>query len=72
MYLHHPSRRLNLQSPLALTPISPNHSPKLIDNLYLNGVYSNDYATTRVFMFYIYIPYVSADDIANIMSIQLD
>jgi len=35
LYLHHPSHRLDLQSPMALTPISQNHSPELIDNLYL-------------------------------------
>jgi hypothetical protein len=38
MYLHHPSRRLDLLSPLALAPLSQNHSPELIDNMYLTGV----------------------------------
>jgi len=66
--MHHPSRRLDLQSPLALTPISQNHSPKLIDNLYLTGVYSNDSVSTSAFLFYIYIPEASADEIATIMS----
>ena len=56
MYLHHPSRRLDLQSPLALTPISPNHTPELIDNHCLTGVHSTDSATTSAFLFYIYIP----------------
>ena len=40
LYPHHPSRRLDLQSPLALAPISPIHTPELIDNLYLTGVYA--------------------------------
>ena len=42
LYIHHPSRRLDLQSPLALHPLSSNHTPELIDNIYLTGVYSND------------------------------
>jgi len=40
IYLYHPSPRQDLQSPLALTPLSPAHSPFLIDNHYLIGVYS--------------------------------
>jgi len=32
LYLHHPSRRLNLQIPMALNPISPSHTPELIDS----------------------------------------
>ncbi len=72
LYLHHPSRRLDLQSPLALTPISPNHSPELIDNVYLTCVYSTDSATPRTFLVYIYIPEATSDDIANIISMQLD
>ncbi len=39
IYLHHPSRRLDLQSPFALAPLTQNHSQELIDNLYLTGVY---------------------------------
>ena len=35
LYIHHPSRRLYLQSPLALHSITPDHSPDLIDNMYL-------------------------------------
>ena len=56
LYLHHPSRRLDHQSPLALIPISPIHTPELVDNPYLTGVYSNDFATTSAFLIYIYIP----------------
>ena len=46
IYLHHPSRRLDLQSPLALTPLTQHHSPELIDkpiphrNI-LNGLIDN-------------------------------
>jgi len=57
---------------LALAPITQNHSPKLIDNLCLTGVYSNDSATTSVFIFYIYIPEASADDISTILTKQLE
>ena len=70
LYLRDPSRRLNLQSPLALNPISPNHTPELIDNHYRKGVYSNDSATTSAFLFYIYIPEASTYDIANILTKQ--
>jgi len=72
LYLYHPSHRLDLQSPLALTPISLNHSPEFIDNLYLTCVYSNESATTSAFLLYIYIPKASSDDIANILSMELD
>ncbi len=40
IYYHHPSARLDLQSPLALNPISPAHSPVLIDNYYITGTHS--------------------------------
>jgi hypothetical protein len=56
LYIHHPSQRLDLQSPLALRPISANHSTELIDNLYLIGVYSTDSATNNAFMIHIYLP----------------
>ncbi len=57
LYLHHPSRRLDQQSPLAFTLISLSHSPELIDNnSYLTCVYSTDSATTSAFLVYIYIP----------------
>jgi len=46
LYIHHPWRRLDLQSPLALRPISHAHSPDLIDNMYLTGLHSTDSATT--------------------------
>jgi len=63
---------LDLQSPLALTPISQNHSPELIDNIYLTGFYSDDSATTSAFLLYICIPEASADDIATILSKQIE
>jgi len=72
LYLHHPSRRLDLKSPLAPAPLSPNHSPELIDNMYLTGVYSTNSATTSVFLVYTYIPEATSDDIANIISMQLN
>jgi len=73
LYMHHPSRRLDFQSPLALAPLSSIYSPKLIDNMYLiTSVYSTDSATTSTFLVYKYIPEASADDIANIISAQLN
>jgi hypothetical protein len=72
MYIHHPTRRLDLQSPLALAPISPSHTPKLIDNLCLTGVYLNDSATTSAFLIYIYIHKATPEDISNILCKQLE
>jgi len=72
LYLHHPSQRLDLQSPLALAPISPIPTPELIDNLYLTGVNLDDSATTSAFLFYIYILEATADDISTILSKQLE
>ena len=57
---------------MALTPLSPNHSPELIDKMYLTGVYSTDSSTTIAFMYYIYIPEATTDDIANIIYVQLN
>ena len=69
LYLHHPLRRLDLQSPLALAPLSPNHSPELIDNLYLTGVYASDLSTTSAFLVYIHIREAITDEIDNIISV---
>ena len=54
IYLHHPSPRQDLQSPLALTPLSPAHSPVLIENQYLTGVHSAkdpNVSTYTIFMY---------------------
>jgi hypothetical protein len=72
LYIHHPSRRLDLQSPLALRPISPAHSPDLVDNAYLTGVHSADSATTSAFTVHLYIPESTPDDITNIIAAQLE
>jgi hypothetical protein len=72
IYLHHPSRRLDLQSPLALAPLSQNHSPELIDNLYLTGVYSTDSATTSAFLIHIHILEATPNDISSIITMQLN
>ena len=67
IYLHHPSRRLDLESPLALAPLTHNHSPELIDNLYLTGVYSTDSSTTSAFLIHIYLPEATPEDIITII-----
>jgi hypothetical protein len=71
-YIQNPSRRLDLQSPLALSPISADHSPDLIDNLYLTSVQSTDSATSTAFVVNIYIPESTLEDIINILAAQLD
>ena len=50
LYTHHLSRRLDLQSPLALRLVTNEHSPNIIDNLNITGVHSTDSATTSAFM----------------------
>jgi hypothetical protein len=71
LYIHHPSRRLDLQSPLALQPISPSHSPDLINNSYLTGVHSTDSPTTSAFTVHLYIPEPTPDAINSIIAAQL-
>ena len=68
-YIYNPSRRLDIQSPLALRPISPAHSPDLIDNLYLTGVHSTNSATTSAFTVHLYIPKSTPNDITNIIAV---
>ena len=48
------------------------HSPDLIDNIYLTGVHSTDSATTSAFMIHLYIPKSTPYDIANIIAAQLE
>jgi len=72
MCIHHLSRRLDLQSPLALRPISADHSHGLIDNLYLTGVHSTDSATTGTFTVNIYLLDSTLEDITNLLASQLD
>jgi len=72
LYIHHPSRRLDLQSPLALRPISPAHSSDLIDNTYLTGVNSTNSATTSAFTIHLYIPKSTPNAITNVIAGQLE
>jgi hypothetical protein len=58
---------MDLQNPLALRLIAVDHSPDLIDNMYLTGVNSIDSATTSAFMIYIYLPDLTPEDITNII-----
>ena len=69
--IHHTSRRLDLQSPHALRLISADHSPHLIDNMYLTGVHSTNPSTTSAFMPHLYIPESTPNDITNIIATQL-
>jgi hypothetical protein len=68
--MHHPSRRLDLQSLLAIRPISPNHSLDLIDNLYLTGDHSTDLMTTGAFMIHLLIPKPTPMDKIDIIAAQ--
>ena len=45
-----------MQSPLALTPLSPAHSPILLDNQYLTGVHSAKDPNINTYKIYMYLP----------------
>jgi hypothetical protein len=55
IYIYHPTPHQDLQSPFALTPLSPVHSPILIENQYLTGVYSTKDPNTSTYKIYIYL-----------------
>ena len=57
IYLYHPSPRHDIQSPLALTPLSPAHSPVLIENQYLTGVHSAKDPNTSSYAIFMYLPH---------------
>jgi hypothetical protein len=42
VYLHHPSARHDLPSPLALHPASWVYSPVFVDNYYITGAHSSN------------------------------
>ncbi len=67
----YPTTRMDLQSPLTLRTITPNHLPNLIENLCLERVHSTDLATTSAFMIHVYIPDSTPDIILNLISGQL-
>ena len=56
IYLYHPSSRQDLQSPLALTPLSHAHNPILIENQYLTGVHSAKDPNVSTYKIYMYLP----------------
>jgi len=57
IYLYHPTPRHDLQSPLALTPLSPAHSPVLLENQYLTGVHSAKDPNISTYKIYLYLPH---------------
>ena len=57
VYLYHPSPRQDLQSPLALTPLSPAHSPILLENHYLTGVHSAKDPNISTYKLFLYLPH---------------
>ena len=57
IYLHHPSPRQDLQSPLALTPLSPAQSPVLIENQCLTGVHSAKDTNVITYTIFMYLPH---------------
>ena len=57
VYLHHPSPRQDLQSPFALSPLSPVHSHVLIENQYLTGVHSAKDPSISTYILSMYLPH---------------
>jgi hypothetical protein len=73
IYLYHPSPRHDLQSPLAVTPLSPSHSPVLIENQYLAAVHSAKDPNVSTYTIFMYLPH-DADhntSIPTILTTQL-
>jgi len=57
IYLYHPSSRQDLQSPFALTPLSPAHIPVLVENQFLTGVHSAKDYNVNTYKNYVYLPH---------------
>ena len=57
IYLYHPAPRQDLQSPLALTPLSPTHCPILLKNHYLTGVHSAKDPNISTYKIFLYLPH---------------
>ncbi len=73
IYLHHPSAREDLQSPLALQHASPTHAPVYIDNYYINGIRSSTATNDNSFDIYLFLPnhYDSESDLLELLHEQL-
>jgi hypothetical protein len=54
-YLYHPSPRQDLQSSLALIPLSPAHNPALLEYQYLTGVHSANHPNVNTYTIYMYL-----------------
>jgi hypothetical protein len=57
IYLYHSSPCQDLQSPLALTPLSPAHISLLLEIQYLTGVHSAKDPNVSTYTIYMYLPH---------------
>ena len=57
IYLYHPTPRQDLPSPFALTPLSPAHSPVLLENQYRTGVHSAKDPNISTYKIYLSLPH---------------
>ena len=71
IYLHHSSPRQDLQSSLALTPLSPTHSPVLIGNQYLTGIHFSKNPNISSYTIFMHLPH-DADHKTIIKTILTD
>ena len=71
IYVYHPSRRLDLHSPLVFSPTHANQPLDLIHNQYLTGIPSNDQTENISFYIYTHLPYCNSNDVLEILQRQL-
>jgi hypothetical protein len=57
IYLYQPSPRQDLQSPLALTPLSSSHSPFLIENQLFTGAHMAKDPNVITYTIFMYLPH---------------
>jgi hypothetical protein len=55
IYIYHPSAIQDAQSPLALTLISPAHSPNLIENQCVTGLHSTNDPNVSTYVIFVYL-----------------
>ena len=71
IYTFHPSRRQDLQSPLALASINTNTPPDLLNNYYITDTHSDDSTTDNAFTLYYQQPNAKPQDIPRLLMLHL-
>jgi hypothetical protein len=71
IYTYYLSRRLDIQSPLSLTPTWLDAPPNMINNQSITGIHSNDATTDNAFSIHIQLPNCRPQDIIHLLVLQL-